>query len=85
MQNGSVTLCYFPGLHEEWMNVHNTTLREIWDSDDRKRKLVKALRNIRDKEMQECQKCNNMNDFAFEEDNLDPYVDEVMSRIMDQI
>ena len=83
LQNGSVTLCCCMGLHEEWMNVHNRTLKEIWDSDARKRKMIKALRDIQDDEMKVCQNCAIKNDIAFEEDNLDPYVDEILSRMAD--
>lgn len=81
MQNGCVSLCKVPGLHEEWMNIHHATLKEIWDSDARKRKLIKLLQNIQDKEMAECQGCNLKYDFAYSEDNLDPYVDEIIQRL----
>ena len=83
LQNGNVTLCCCTGLHEKWMNVHNRTIREIWDSSARKEKLIKALKNIQDDEMKVCQNCAIKNDIAFEEDNLDPYADEIINRILD--
>lgn len=81
MQNGCVTLCVMHGLHEEWMNILHATLKEIWDSDARKRKLIKVLQNIQDNEMKECWNCNSRYDFAYSEDNLDPYADEIIQRI----
>lgn len=84
MQNGCVTLCTMLGLHEEWMNIHNRTLKEIWDSRERKEKLIKVLRDIQDEEMALCKDCNVKYDFAYAEDNLDPYADEIIERIMKQ-
>lgn len=81
MQNGSVTLCTMLGLHEEWMNIHNQTLKEIWNSSERKRKLIKVLQNVQDDEMKLCRDCNVKYDFAYEEDNLDPYADEIIARL----
>lgn len=81
LQNGSVTLCTTLGLHEEWMNVHNSTIKEIWNSSARKEKLIKVLHDIQDGDMKVCQNCNIKYDFVYEEDNLDPYADEIIQRI----
>jgi len=83
MQNGCVTLCTMLGLHEDWMNIHQRTLKEIWDSEVRKRKLVKILQDIQDEELALCKDCNVKYDFAYEEDNLDPYADEIILKIME--
>lgn len=81
MQNGSVTLCTMLGLHEEWMNIHQASLMEIWNSAARKQKLIKNLRNIYDEELSLCKNCNIKFDFAYEEDMLDPYAEEIIRRL----
>lgn len=84
MQNGSVTLCTMLGLTDENMNIHNCSLQEIWNGESRRRKLIKNLQGIQDDEMKLCQGCNVRFDFAYEEDYLDPYADEIMNRILDK-
>lgn len=82
MQNGCVTLCTMLGLHDEWMNIHTHSLKEIWNSNERKEILLNILHNNDDASIAKCQNCNIKYDFAYSEDNLDPYVNEIADRII---
>lgn len=81
MQNGCVTLCTMLGLHHAGMNIHNITLKEIWNGEIRRRLLIKNLQGCQDAEMGKCRGCNVRFDFAYSEDSLDLYKDEILKRI----
>lgn len=78
--NGKVSLCTTLGLSSPSMNVHNTTLLKIWNSEERKQMIITNLLGKR-KTMKECVNCNLIYDYAYTEDNLDAYADEILKRI----
>lgn len=80
-QDGKVTLCTMMGLSDQGMNIHENSLVDIWNGEARNRKILKNLRGIMDMEMELCKTCNLKNDFAYEEDYLDPYVEEIIRRM----
>ncbi|MBR5316377.1 MAG: SPASM domain-containing protein [Lachnospiraceae bacterium] len=63
------------------MNIHKNTLLSIWNGKERERKIRKNLLGIMDAEMRLCENCNVKNDFAYNEDYLDPYVEEILKKI----
>lgn len=82
LQNGCVSLCCSTGLHDDWMNIRDYTLKEIWDSESRKQKLINLLhQDFQDGSIGKCKTCGVKYDFAYPEDNLDPYAEEIAERL----
>lgn len=82
MQNGCVTLCTMLGLHKPEMSIFQNTLKNIWNSTTRKQLLLKQLHSTYDSELELCKNCNVKYDFAYDEDCLDDYREEIITRIL---
>lgn len=83
--DGDVTLCGCRvGITTPNMNIYKTPLAEIWNGPEHKQVLLNVLKERFEGITKDCAECTTRNDFAFEEDNLDPYADEIYERILKQ-
>lgn len=81
--NGQVKFCgCHSGITTEGMSINNSTIAEIWNSEEHKQILLNVLNKNWTGITEYCNHCCSRNDFAFEEDNLDPYVTEIINRIL---
>lgn len=81
--DGTVTLCGCRvGITTENMDIRKSDLYHIWNGVEHRQVLLNILKERFDGITQDCATCTSRNDFAFEEDNLDPYVDEVYQKIV---
>ena len=81
--DGDVTLCGCRvGITTENMNIFKTPLERIWNGEEHRQVLLNVLKEKFEGITKDCAICTSRNDFAFEEDNLDPYVDEVYEKVL---
>lgn len=81
--DGNVTLCGCRvGISTENMDIRKNSLYNIWNGEEHRQVLLNVLEEKFDGITKDCVECTTRNDFAFEEDNLDPYVEEVYEKIL---
>jgi MoaA/NifB/PqqE/SkfB family radical SAM enzyme len=78
--NGAVKVCGCRSGIIVDNNINN--LYKSWNGEAHKKIMLKVLKEDYNGITDFCNECFSRNDFAFEEDNLDPYVDKVYEKII---
>lgn len=80
--DGDVTLCGCRvSVTTENMDVRKNSLYNIWNGAEHQEVLLNVLKEKFEGITKDCAECTTRTDYAFEEDNLDPYVDEVYEKV----
>lgn len=80
--DGNVTLCGCRvGISTENMDIRKTSLYNIWNGVEHRQVLLNVLQGKFEGITKDCIQCTTRNEFSFEEDNLDMYVDEVYEKV----
>lgn len=80
--DGAVNICGCRvGVNTPRMNVYDDSLYGIWNGEEHKEILLNILTQKFEGITRNCETCISRTDFAFEEDYLDPYADEIYERI----
>lgn len=82
LYNGKVVICGCrAGISTEDMILYKNSLTAIWNGQQHKEILCKVIKQDYSGITEYCNNCTSRNDFAFEEDNLDPYGDEIYKKL----
>lgn len=83
--DGTVSTCrLYNGLTHESFNILKCSLREIWESNERKEMLIGVLKENYIGLNKQCSDCSLRDDFAFESDILDDHIDDLYARIISE-
>lgn len=81
--DGAVTLCGCRvGISTPNMDIRKNTLYGIWNGEEHKEVLLNVIKQKSEGITAECKGCTTLTEFAFEEDNLDPYAEEVYEKVL---
>lgn len=82
---GKVNCCGYPdGVASSDMDIHMKSLIEIWNSEEHKKIMLNSLSEKHEGITQICASCGSRDCYAFNEDNLDSYAEELYERILAQ-
>jgi MoaA/NifB/PqqE/SkfB family radical SAM enzyme len=84
--SGKVSFCDpVYGFPYDNLDVHKQRLINMWNGSIHKQLMLNLLRGINEGPSKICDNCNGRHACAFEEDNLDPYSEELYKRISEGI
>lgn len=84
--DGKVTLCGCRvGVSTEKMDIRRKSLYDIWNGAEHREVLLNVLKEKFEGITEGCAECTTRNDFTFEEDNLDNYIDEVYKNVQNEM
>jgi pyruvate-formate lyase-activating enzyme len=79
---GKVNFCdAVYGFPYEELDIHKQRLTDIWNGQVHTQLLRNQLREIYEGPSAICENCAGKHNIAFEEENLDPYVEEILARL----
>jgi MoaA/NifB/PqqE/SkfB family radical SAM enzyme len=79
---GKIMICLpYNGLTSENMDIRKHSIYEIWNGSEHQQIMLNVLRKIKTGITDKCGRCVIRDDFAFKEDSLDKYADELIERV----